>query len=198
MYLYLSNLFNDQTARPWPRGMENTTNNIHGDTNNKKRSGTPLYSWNPNDLCFDWKGHCFGGFNHQNRGQTGSRLMDVSNTWHSWVDGWNELRQVGYISYLEGTRIKMAFKLKRGKQHQSHPMILLRRYFSKDSMSPSPLRSSFFKRFSPKWKSTSFTSFWDSMSSGFLVSMINFRDYTPRKVYIDIQNSHIFLSRYSK
>ena len=25
--------------------------------------------------CFDWKGHCFGGFNPQNRGQTGYRYI---------------------------------------------------------------------------------------------------------------------------
>ena len=32
-------------------------------------------TWNPNDHCFDWKRPCFGGFNHQNRGQRGSRQM---------------------------------------------------------------------------------------------------------------------------
>ena len=30
-------------------------------------------TWNLNDPCFDWKGPSFGGFKHQNRGQTGSR-----------------------------------------------------------------------------------------------------------------------------
>ena len=34
-----------------------------------------LPSWNPNDPCFDWKRPCFGAFNHQNRGQTGSRFI---------------------------------------------------------------------------------------------------------------------------
>ena len=34
---------------------------------------SPTFTWNPNDPCFDWKRPCFGGFNHQNRGQTGSR-----------------------------------------------------------------------------------------------------------------------------
>ena len=34
-----------------------------------------LYTWNPNDPCFVWKGPCFGGFNLQNRGQTGSRCI---------------------------------------------------------------------------------------------------------------------------
>ena len=38
-----------------------------------------IRTWNPNDPCFDWKRHCFGGFNHQNRGQTGSRC--VLNLW---------------------------------------------------------------------------------------------------------------------
>ena len=27
-----------------------------------------VYTWNPNDPCLGWKGPCFGGFNHQNRG----------------------------------------------------------------------------------------------------------------------------------
>ena len=33
--------------------------------------------WNPNDPCFAWKGPCFGGFNPQNRGQTGSRAIYI-------------------------------------------------------------------------------------------------------------------------
>ena len=36
-----------------------------------------IYTWNPNDLCFDWKRPGFGGFNHKNRGQTGSRYKYV-------------------------------------------------------------------------------------------------------------------------
>ena len=32
---------------------------------------------NPNDRCFDLKRPCFGRFNHQNRGQTGSRYIDT-------------------------------------------------------------------------------------------------------------------------
>ena len=36
-----------------------------------------LTTWNPNDPCFDWKRPCFGGFNHQNRGQTGSRYINI-------------------------------------------------------------------------------------------------------------------------
>ena len=35
-----------------------------------------FHTWNPNDPCFDWKRPCFEGFNHQNRGQTGSRYME--------------------------------------------------------------------------------------------------------------------------
>ena len=34
-----------------------------------------IYTWNPNDHCFEWKGPSFGGFNPQNRGQTGSRYL---------------------------------------------------------------------------------------------------------------------------
>ena len=34
-------------------------------------------TWNPNDPCFDWKRPCFEGFNHQNRGQTGSRYLII-------------------------------------------------------------------------------------------------------------------------
>ena len=29
------------------------------------------------DPCFDWKRPCFGGFNHQNRGQAGSRYISL-------------------------------------------------------------------------------------------------------------------------
>ena len=36
-----------------------------------------IYTWNPNDPCFEWKGPSFGGFNPQNRGQTGSRYINV-------------------------------------------------------------------------------------------------------------------------
>ena len=52
--------------------------------------------------------------------------------------------QVGYVSSLEGTSIKMGFNLEWSKQHQSHPMILSRQVLFKNSMSPSPLRSSFY------------------------------------------------------
>ena len=34
-----------------------------------------IYTWNPNDPCFAWKGPCFGGFSPQNTGQTGSRCV---------------------------------------------------------------------------------------------------------------------------
>ena len=35
-----------------------------------------LFTWNPNDHCFDWNRPCFGGFNHpNNREQTGSRYI---------------------------------------------------------------------------------------------------------------------------
>ena len=38
-------------------------------------AGKMPLTWNPNDPCFDWKRPCFGGFNHQNRGQTGSMYI---------------------------------------------------------------------------------------------------------------------------
>ena len=31
-----------------------------------------LYTWNPNDPCFDWKRPCFGGLTFENRGHLGS------------------------------------------------------------------------------------------------------------------------------
>ena len=34
---------------------------------------SPLYTWNPNDPCFGWKGPCFGGLTFKNRGHWGSR-----------------------------------------------------------------------------------------------------------------------------
>ena len=41
---------------------------------------------NLNDPCFDWKRPCFGGFNHQNRGQTGSRYTVYTIVpWMLWV-----------------------------------------------------------------------------------------------------------------
>ncbi len=36
-----------------------------------------LYTWNPNDPCFDWKRLSFGGFKPQNRGQTCSRYIYI-------------------------------------------------------------------------------------------------------------------------
>ena len=36
-----------------------------------------VYTWNPTDPCFEWKGPSFGGFKPQNRGQTGSRYLQV-------------------------------------------------------------------------------------------------------------------------
>ena len=36
-----------------------------------------IYTWNANDPCFGWKRPCFGGFNPQNRGQTGSRYIYI-------------------------------------------------------------------------------------------------------------------------
>ena len=36
-----------------------------------------LYTWNPNDPCFDWKGPCFEGFGFKNRGHLGSRYIYI-------------------------------------------------------------------------------------------------------------------------
>ena len=36
-----------------------------------------VHTWNPNEPCFHWKGPSFGGFNFQNRGQTGSRYCYI-------------------------------------------------------------------------------------------------------------------------
>ena len=32
-----------------------------------------MYTWNPNDPCFDWKGPCFEGLTFKNRGHLGSK-----------------------------------------------------------------------------------------------------------------------------
>ena len=49
--------------------------------NPKSPTKRPIYTWNPNDPCFDWKRPCFGGFNHKNRGQTGSRYIYSGYLW---------------------------------------------------------------------------------------------------------------------
>ena len=36
-----------------------------------------IYTWNPNDPCFDRKRHCFGGLTFKNRGQLGSRYIYI-------------------------------------------------------------------------------------------------------------------------
>ena len=36
-----------------------------------------IYTWNPNDPCFDCKRPSLGGFKPQNRGQTGSRYIYI-------------------------------------------------------------------------------------------------------------------------
>ena len=37
----------------------------------------PIYTWNPNDPCFDWKRPCFGGLTFKNRGHLGSRYIYI-------------------------------------------------------------------------------------------------------------------------
>ncbi len=36
-----------------------------------------IYTWNPNDPCFGWKGPCFGGLTFKNRGYLGSRYIYI-------------------------------------------------------------------------------------------------------------------------
>ena len=36
-----------------------------------------IYTWNPNDPCFDWKRPCFGGLTFKNRGHVGSRYIYI-------------------------------------------------------------------------------------------------------------------------
>ena len=37
-----------------------------------------IYTWNPNDRCFDWKRPCFGGLTLKNRNRLGSRYTYIS------------------------------------------------------------------------------------------------------------------------
>ena len=36
-----------------------------------------IYTWNPNEPCFDWKRPCFGGLTFKNRGHLGSRYVYI-------------------------------------------------------------------------------------------------------------------------
>ena len=36
-----------------------------------------MYTWNPNDPCFDWKRPCVGGLTFKNRGHLGSRYIKI-------------------------------------------------------------------------------------------------------------------------
>ena len=36
-----------------------------------------IYTWKPNDPCFDWKRPCFGGLTLKNRGHLGSRYLYI-------------------------------------------------------------------------------------------------------------------------
>ena len=53
-----------------------------------------MYTWNPNDPCFEWKRPCFGGLNHQNRGQTGSRYINMQ----------KRIRYLQHSPSLDGTK----------------------------------------------------------------------------------------------
>ena len=67
-----------------------------------------VYSWNPNDHCFDWKRPCFGGWKPQNKGQTGSRyiyriqIASSSTNWHplEMIHFKNQLRTLRGVCYM--------------------------------------------------------------------------------------------------
>ena len=40
-----------------------------------------MYTWNPNDHCFDWKRPCFGGLTFKHRGHLGSRYIKNMHTY---------------------------------------------------------------------------------------------------------------------
>ena len=54
---------------------------IKGQIRKRKKKGTQespgiyIYTWNPNDPCFDWRRPCFGGLTFKNRGHCGSRYI---------------------------------------------------------------------------------------------------------------------------
>ena len=49
----------------------------HPTAKKQMRCSIYIYTWNPNDPCFDWKGPCFGGLKPKNRGQIGSRYIYI-------------------------------------------------------------------------------------------------------------------------
>ena len=53
-------------------GMEN-----HGRYQKLDLMISNVYTWNPNDPCFEWKGPSFGGLTFKNRGQLGSRYIYI-------------------------------------------------------------------------------------------------------------------------
>ena len=68
-----------------------------------------VYTWNPNDPCFDWKRPCFGGCNHQNRGQTGSGYILEKTCWDS-------LKTKVLILHFQATLTKSSFLVEDSKE----------------------------------------------------------------------------------
>ena len=57
----------------------------------REKKTSPRNAWNPNDPCFGCKRPSFGGFNPQNKGQTGSRCVLMC-LWLLFVfDPWKEV-----------------------------------------------------------------------------------------------------------
>ena len=52
---------------------------IHSDWKSLLYAYKYVYTWNPNDPCYDWKRPCFGELTFKSRGQLGCRYMYVHN-----------------------------------------------------------------------------------------------------------------------
>ena len=60
-----SNKRKKPTFRHWKLGPNRSCNTFYD-----------IFTWNPSDPCFDWKGPCFGGLTFKNRGHLGSRYIE--------------------------------------------------------------------------------------------------------------------------
>ena len=68
--------FGRHTFRCWPR-----VRRSGGWFSQEGFKGLPLFTWNPNGPCFDWKKPSFGGVTFKNRGHLGSRYIEL----HLWI-----------------------------------------------------------------------------------------------------------------
>ena len=62
-----------------------------------------IYTWNPNDPCFDWKIPCFGGAKAKHRGQTGSRcilILFFGNSTHQLVFSQASEKRLAQTSHI--------------------------------------------------------------------------------------------------